>query len=164
MDGIYARMLQLQFCFLWKKRWHRVPWRLRKSYHCTHLEEEGEFREYRPVSLTTIPENIVYHASENLCENMWEGWEVIQKQWPRCTKGKSYLTNLSAFCNYMTNYVDVGTFVDIVFPDFDFSEVFIISHWRSCGSMSWQIRIVRWIVNCVDTWVQRIVFNSSVIH
>jgi len=44
--------------------------------------------------------------------------KVIRSSQHGFTKGKSCLTNLIAFCNDMTGWVDEGRAVDVVYPDF----------------------------------------------
>jgi len=74
-------------------------------------------RTYRPVSLTLIPgkameqlilDTIFRHVNK----------KVIRRSQHGFTKGKSCLTNLINFCDEMTDLVDEGRAVDIVYLDF----------------------------------------------
>ncbi|GAB0182344.1 mitochondrial enolase superfamily member 1 [Grus japonensis] len=80
------------------------------------------------------------------------------------TKGKSCLTNLIAFYDVMTGWVDEGRAADVVY--LDFSKAFdIVSHniligkLRKCGLDEWT---VRWTENWSNGRTQRVVINSAV--
>jgi len=73
--------------------------------------------------------------------------KVIRSSQHGFTKGKSSLTNLIAFYNGVTDWVDEGRAVDVVY--LDFSKAFdTVSHnilpgkFRKCGLDEWS---VRWI-------------------
>jgi len=80
--------------------------------------------------------------------------QVEEKEDTRCsqhgfTKGKSCLTNLIAFYDGMTGWVDEGTAADVVYLDFSktfdiASHNFLIWKLRKCGLDGW---LVRWIEN-----------------
>ena len=65
--------------------------------------------------------------------------KVIRSSQHGFTKGKSCLTNLIAFYNDMTGWVDEGRAVDVVYLDFSkaFDTSPIISCYGSSGSMGW---------------------------
>ncbi|GAB0180142.1 mitochondrial enolase superfamily member 1 [Grus japonensis] len=79
------------------------------------------------------------------------------------TKGKSCLTNLIAFCDGMTSWVDEGRAVDGVYLDFSkafdtISHNILIGKLRKCGLDEWT---VRWIENWLDGRAQRVVTSSA---
>ncbi|PKU34547.1 rna-directed dna polymerase from mobile element jockey- hypothetical protein [Limosa lapponica baueri] len=73
------------------------------------------------------------------------------------TKGKSCLTNLIAFCDGMTGWIDEGRVVDVVYLDFSkafdtVSHSILIDKLRKCGLEEWT---VRWIENWLKDRAQR---------
>ncbi|GAB0206590.1 mitochondrial enolase superfamily member 1 [Grus japonensis] len=89
---------------------------------------------YRPVSLTSIP-----------------------------GKGKSCLTNLIAFYDGMTAWVDEGRAVDVVYLDFSkafdtVSHNILLSKLRKCGLDEWT---VRWVENWLNGRAQRVVISGT---
>jgi len=79
------------------------------------------------------------------------------------TKGKSCLTNLIAFCNGMTSWVDEGRALDVVY--LDFSKAFnTVSHnnllgkIRKCGLDEWS---VRWMENWLNGRALRVVISGA---
>ncbi|GAB0183496.1 mitochondrial enolase superfamily member 1 [Grus japonensis] len=82
---------------------------------------------YRPVSLTSIPGKVMEQLTLGLINKHVEGKKVIRSSQHGFTKGKSCLSNLIAFCDGMTGWVDEGRAVDVVY--LDFSKAFgTISH------------------------------------
>ncbi|GAB0210022.1 mitochondrial enolase superfamily member 1 [Grus japonensis] len=78
------------------------------------------------------------------------------------TKGKSCLTNLIAFYDDMTGWVDKGRAVDVYL---DFSKAFdtvshniLIGKLRKCGLDEWT---VRWVENWLNGRAQRVVISSA---
>jgi len=79
------------------------------------------------------------------------------------TKGKSCLTNLIAFYDGMTGWVDERRAVDVVY--LDFSKAFdTVSHntllgkLRKCGLDEWS---VKWIENWLNGRTQRVVISGA---
>ncbi|GAB0179576.1 mitochondrial enolase superfamily member 1 [Grus japonensis] len=73
---------------------------------------------YRPVSLTSIPEKVMEQLILKVISKPVEEKKVIRSGQHGFTKGKSCLTNLMAFCDGMTGWVDEGRAVDVVYLDF----------------------------------------------
>ena len=63
---------------------------------------------YRPVSLTSIPRKMVEKLILDVISKQVEAKKVIRSIQHGFTKGKSCLTNLIAFCDNMTGWVDEG--------------------------------------------------------
>ncbi|GAB0197166.1 mitochondrial enolase superfamily member 1 [Grus japonensis] len=79
------------------------------------------------------------------------------------TKEKSCLTNLIAFYDGMTGWVDGGTAVDVVYLDFSkafdtVSRNILISKLRQCGLGEWT---VRWVENGLNGRAQRVVISGA---
>jgi len=79
------------------------------------------------------------------------------------TKGKSCLTNLIAFYDGMTIWVDEGRAMDVVYLDFSkafdtVSHSILLGKLRKCGLDEWS---VMWIENWLNGRAQRVVISST---
>ena len=79
------------------------------------------------------------------------------------TKRKSCLTNLIAFYDDMTGWVDEGRAVDVVYLDFSkafdtVSHNILLGKLRKCGLDEWS---VRWIENWPNGKAQRVVISGA---
>jgi len=95
---------------------------------------------------------------------MKEKKKVIRSSQHGFTKGKSCLTNLIAFYNGMTGWVDEGRAVDVVCLDFSkafdtISHNMLLGKLRKCGLDEWAVRRI-------ETWLngktQRVVISGTV--
>jgi len=104
---------------------------------------------YRPVSLTSIPGKMMEQLILEVIIMQAEEKKVIRSSQHGFTKGKSCLTNLIAFYDGMTGWVDEGRAVDVVYLDFSkafdtVSHNILLGKLRKCGLDEWS---VRWIEN-----------------
>ncbi|GAB0197889.1 mitochondrial enolase superfamily member 1 [Grus japonensis] len=127
-DGMHPRVLRelavvlvKPLSIIFERSWRtgEVPEDWRKA-NITLVFKKGRKEDpgnYRPVSLTSIPGKVMEqlilgviskHAEEKVIRNGQHGF----------TRGKSCLTNLIAFYDGMTGWVDEGTAVDVVYLDF----------------------------------------------
>jgi len=73
---------------------------------------------YRPVSLTSIPGKMMEQLILEVIIKQVEEKKVIRSSQHVFTKGKSSLTNLIAFYDGMTGWIDQGRAVDVVYLGF----------------------------------------------
>ncbi|GAB0204077.1 mitochondrial enolase superfamily member 1 [Grus japonensis] len=122
-----------------------------------------EARNYRPVSLTSIPGKVIKQLILDVISKHVEEKKVIGGGQHGFTKGKSCLTNMIAFYDGMTGWVDKGRAADVVFLDssktFDtVSHNIPIGKLRRCESDEWR---VRWIENWLNSRAQSVVVSSA---
>jgi len=91
---------------------------------------------YRSVSLTSIPGQVMEQLILEVIIKQVEEKKVIRSSQHGFTKGKSCLTNLIAFYDGMTSWVDEGRAVDVVY--LSFSKAFdTVSHHILLGCVDW---------------------------
>jgi len=116
---------------------------------------------YRPVSLTSIPGKMMEQLILEVTIKQVEKKKVIRSSQHGFTKGKSCFTNLIAFYDGMTGWVDEGRAVDVVYLDFSkasdtVSHNILIGKLRKDGLDEWS---VRWIENWLNGRTQRVVIS-----
>jgi len=89
--------------------------------------------------------------------------KVIRSSQHGFTKGQTCLTNLIAFYNDMTGWVDEERAVDVVYLDFSkafdtVSHNILLAKLRKCGLDEWS---VRWIENWLNGRAQRVVISGA---
>ncbi|GAB0202179.1 mitochondrial enolase superfamily member 1 [Grus japonensis] len=99
---------------------------------------------YRTVSLTSIPGKVMEQLILGVINKHVEEKKVIRTGQHGFTKGKSCLTNLIAFYDGMTGWVDEGRAVDVVHLDFSkafdtISHNILIGKLRKCGLDEWTV-------------------------
>ncbi|PKU47486.1 rna-directed dna polymerase from mobile element jockey-like [Limosa lapponica baueri] len=84
-------------------------------------EDQGKKEDpgnYRPVGLTSVPGKLIEKLILNAISKHVEEKKIINSGQHGFTKGKSCMTNLLAFYDRMTGWVDEGRAVDVVYLDF----------------------------------------------
>jgi len=173
-DGMHSQVLReladvidepLSIIFERSWRTGEVPedWRkaiVTPSFKKDKKEDPGS---YRPVSLTSIPRKVMEQLILEVIVKQVGEKKVIGSSQQGFTEGKSGLTNLIAFYDVMSGWVDEGRAVDVLY--LDFSKIFdTISHnillgkFRKCGLDEWS---VRWIENWLNGRAQRVVISNS---
>jgi len=89
--------------------------------------------------------------------------KVISSSQHGFTKGKSCLTNLIAFYDGMTGWVDEGRAVDVVYLDFSkafdtVSHDILLGKIRKCGLDEWSLK---WFENWLNGTTQRVVISGT---
>ena len=77
---------------------------------------------YRLVNLNSVPGKVMEQLILDVLSKQLEEKNIIRSSQHGFTVGKSYLTNLAAFCDIISAWVDEGREVDVV--HFDFSKAF----------------------------------------
>ncbi|PKU40282.1 rna-directed dna polymerase from mobile element jockey- hypothetical protein [Limosa lapponica baueri] len=118
---------------------------------------------YRPVSLTSIPGKMMECLCVGIILKHMEEKKAIRSSQHGFTKGKSCLTNLIAFYDGITGWIDEGRAVDVVYLDFSkafdtVSHSILVDKLRKCGLEEWT---VRWIENWLKDRAQRVVIRVT---
>jgi len=117
---------------------------------------------YRPVCLTSIPGKVMEQLILEDITKQVEEKKVIRSSQHGFTKGKSCLTNLIAFYDGTTSWVDEGRAVDVVYLDFSkafdaVSHNILLGKLRTCGLDEWS---GRWTENWLNGRTQKVVISG----
>ncbi|PKU41664.1 hypothetical protein llap_8039 [Limosa lapponica baueri] len=97
-----------------------VPGDWRKA-NITPVFKKGKMEDlgnYRPVSLTSVPGNVMERFILDVISKHVEEQEVIGSGQHGFTKGKSCLTSLIAFYDVITRWLGEGRAADVIYLDF----------------------------------------------
>ena len=118
----------------------QVPedWRVTKVTPLFKKGSREELGNYRPVSLTSVVGKVLETLIKDQMRNHLNKYKLIKDSQHGFTKGSSCLTNLLEFCQAVSDWVDEGKAVDIVYPDFKkaFDKVThqkLLAKVRACG-------------------------------
>ena len=104
---VIAELLSISFERSWKTEEVPEDWRIAKVTLVFKKGKEDPGN-YRPVSLTCIPGRVMEQLVLDTLSKQLEDKKVIRSSQHRFTKRKSCLTNLVAFHDVITGWVDGG--------------------------------------------------------
>ncbi|PKU26969.1 rna-directed dna polymerase from mobile element jockey- hypothetical protein [Limosa lapponica baueri] len=128
-DGMHPRVLReladviaepLSIIFERSWRTGEAPKYWRKA-NITPVYKKGKKEDpgnYRPISLTSVPGKIMEQLVLDVISKHVEDQEVIGSGQHGFTNGKSCLTNLIAFYDVITGWLDEGRAADVIYLDF----------------------------------------------
>ncbi|KAK4831670.1 LOW QUALITY PROTEIN: hypothetical protein QYF61_018667 [Mycteria americana] len=170
-DGIHPRVLRelaeelaKPLCIIYQQSWltGEVPddWRLANVMPIYKKGQKEDLGNYRPVSLTLglgkIMEQFILSA---LNRHANQGIRPSQHGF---MKGKSCLTNLISFYNKVTQLVDEGKAVDVVYLEFSIA-FDTVSHsilLQKLAAHGLGTCTLHWVKNWLDGRAQRVVVNG----
>jgi len=156
-DGMHPRVLREladviaePLSIIFEKSWRtgEMPEDRRKT-NVTPIFKKGKKkdpRNYRPICLTSIPGNIMEQLILEVIIKQVQEKKVIRNSQHGFTKRVSCLTNLVAFYDDMTVWVDEGRAVDVVYLNFSkafdtVSRNILLRRLRKCELDEW---LVKW--------------------
>jgi len=147
LADVIAEPLSIIFERSWRTGEVPEDWRKANGTPAFRKGKEEDPGNYRPVSLTSIHRKMMEQLLLDVIIKQVEEKKVIRSSQRGFTKGKSCLTNLIAFYDGMSGWVDEGRAVDVVYLDvskaFDtVSHNILLGKLRKCGLDEWT---VRWI-------------------
>jgi len=174
LNGMHPRVLReladvtaepLSIIFETSWRTGEVPedWRKAKVTPIFKKGKKEDPGNYRLVSLTSIPGKMMGQLILEAIMKQVEEKKVIRSSQHGFTKGKSCLTNMIAFYDGMSGWVDEGRAVDVVYLNFSnafdtVSHNILLGKLRKCGLDEWT---VRWIEKWLSGRAQSVVINGT---
>ena len=135
---VIARPLSIIFGKLWGMGEVPGDWRKANVTPVFKKGKKGDPGNYRPVSLTSVPGKVMEQLILGTASGHIKAKRVIRGSQHGFTKGKSCLTNLIAFYEDVTRWIDDGKAVDVVYLDFSrafdtVSHSIVAAKLRKCG-------------------------------
>ncbi|CAM5076950.1 unnamed protein product [Eretmochelys imbricata] len=163
LADVIAEPLAIIFQNSWRSGEVPDDWKKTKVVPIFKKEKKEDPGNYRPVSLTSVPGKIMEQVLKESILKHLEERKVIRNSQHGFTKGKSCLTNLIAFYDEITGFLDEGKAVDVLFLDFSkaldmVSHSILASKLKKYGLDEWTIR---WIESWLDCRAQQVVINGS---
>ena len=162
LAGVIAELLSIMYQQSWLSGEVPEDWRLANMTPIYKKDRKEDPRNYRPVSLASVPgkimeQNILGEITQHL-----RGIQGIRPSQHGFMKGRSCLTNLISFYDWVTRLVDEGRAVDVVY--LDFSKVFdMVSHsilvgkLAACGLDEYTLL---WVRNWLEGRAQWVMVNG----
>ncbi|PKU45371.1 rna-directed dna polymerase from mobile element jockey- hypothetical protein [Limosa lapponica baueri] len=108
LADVIAKLLSIIFEKSWRTGEVSEDWRKVNVMPVFKKGKKEDPENYRPISLTSIPGNVVEQLILDVISKHVEEKKVIRSGQHGFTKGKSCLTNVTAFYNRMTGVVEWG--------------------------------------------------------
>ncbi|GAB0177485.1 mitochondrial enolase superfamily member 1 [Grus japonensis] len=161
LADVIARLLSITFEMSWKTEEVPEDWRKANVTLAFKKGKKEDPGNYRPVSLTSIHKKVMEQLILRVINKQVEEKVVIGSGQHGFTRGKSCLTNVIAFYDGMTSWVDEGKAVDVVYLDFSkafdtVSHNILVSKLRKLDEWT-----VRWVENWLNGRAQRVVISSA---
>jgi len=160
---VIGEVLSIIFERSWRTGEAPEDWRKANVTPVFRWGKEEDPGNYRPVSLTSIHRKMMEQLLLDVTIKQVEEKKIIRSSQCGFTKRKSCLTNLIAFYDGMSGWVDEGRAVDVVY--LDFSKAFepvscniLIGKLRKCGLDGWT---ARWIENWLNGRAHRVVISGA---
>ena len=140
-----------------------ADWKLANVVPIFKKGNKEDISNYRPISLTSIVCRIMEKIIKHELEGFLDKYKLIIKSQHGFMKKRSCLTNLLEYLEYVTNIVDKGDSVDVVY--LDFSKAFDkVSH-RKLIRKLWSYGIRGNLLGWISSWLigrkQRVVLNGE---
>ena len=160
---VIAKLLSIIFERSWRTGEVPEDWRIANVTLVFKKGKEEDPGNYRPVSLTSVPGKVLEQLVLDAISKQLEEKKVMRSSQHGFTKGKSCLTNLIAFYDGITSWVDEGRVVDVIYLDFSkafdtVSHDILIAKLRKCGIEEWT---VRWVENWLTGRAHRVVIGGA---
>ena len=161
LANMIAKLLSIIFDRSW--RTGELP-EDRRIANITLVFKKEDLGNYRLVSLTSVPGNVVEQLVLDATSKQLEENKVIRNSQHRFTMGKIML-NLpcQTFYGGITSWVDGGRGVNVIYLDFskafdNVSHDILITKLKKCGIDEWT---TRWVENWLTGRAQRVVIGSA---
>uniref|UniRef100_A0A669Q825 Reverse transcriptase domain-containing protein n=1 Tax=Phasianus colchicus TaxID=9054 RepID=A0A669Q825_PHACC len=163
LEEVIAEPLSVIFERSWRTTEVPEDWRIANVTLVFKKSKKEDPGNYRPVSLTSVPGKVMEQLVLDAISRQLEEKEVIRSSQHVFTRGRSCLTNLVAFYDVVSGWVDGGKAVDVVYLDFSkafdtVSHNILITKLRKCGIDEWT---VRWVENWLTGRAQRVVVGGA---
>ncbi|PKU46621.1 rna-directed dna polymerase from mobile element jockey- hypothetical protein [Limosa lapponica baueri] len=160
---VIAGTLSIIFDRSWRTGEVPEDWRKANVIPVFKKGKKEDLGNYRLVSLTSIPGKMMEQLVLDIISKHMEEKKTIRSSQHGFTKGKSCLTKLIAFSDGMTDWIDKGRAVDVVYLDFSKASdtvchSILISKLRKCGLDEWT---VRWIENWLKDRDERVMIRGT---
>ena len=173
-DGIHSRILKegidfiseaLYIIFKRSLDYAEIP----EDWKCGHVVplfkkgSKNSVNNYRPVSITSVVCKLLEKIIKDVLTSFLDSNSIITPAQHGFRKGKSCLSNLLEFLEFVTDHVDQGRDVDIIY--LDFSKAFDkVSH-RNLAIKLQGLGIVGSIQSWIREWLnerkQRVILNGT---
>uniref|UniRef100_A0A8B9CF24 Reverse transcriptase domain-containing protein n=1 Tax=Anser brachyrhynchus TaxID=132585 RepID=A0A8B9CF24_9AVES len=160
---VIAEPLSIIFERSWRQGEVPEDWRIANVTPVFKKGKKEDPGNYRPVSLTSVPGKVLEQLVLDAISKQLEEKNVMRSSQHGITKGKSCSTNLVAFYDGITSWVDGGRAVDVLYLDFSkafdtVSHDILLAKLRKCGIEEWT---VRWVENWLTGRAQRVMIGGA---